>query len=281
VTKFEIGDRVGVGCFVSSCGTCRECKNNLDNHCHKMIFTYNAVWPDGTVQQGGYSDHIDVRADHVLRLPDTIPMAQAAPLLCAGITMYSPIKTYGLDKPGLKIGVLGLGGLGHMAVKLVAAMGGKPYVLTRSAGKVEDAKRLGAEGVILTSDEASMKSMENQLDAILDTVSAAHQVTTYANLIRVGGKYVVVGVPDEAYTIPPTLLIFKRLTLAGSLIGGIQETQEMLDFCGKHKVGSDVEVIPASYVNEAFERMLASDVKYRFVIDVQGSLAHPGPQASG
>ncbi|CAD2212964.1 Alcohol dehydrogenase GroES-like domain/Alanine dehydrogenase/PNT, C-terminal domain/Zinc-binding dehydrogenase, putative [Angomonas deanei] len=270
VTKYKVGDTVGVGCLVDSCLQCDECKNHLEQYCNNSTGTYNNPCKDGTgkVTQGGYSDHIVVREEFVLRVPDGLDLAGAAPLLCAGITTYSPLRHWGVKK-GTKVGVVGIGGLGHMAVKLAAAMGAEVTVFTTSQSKVEDAKRLGAHHVVISKDEAQMAAAAATLDVTIDTVGFTHDLTPYINALRTNGTHVLVGAPENPH--PPFIpfsLIGKRRSIGGSCIGGIQETQEMLDFCAEHKVTSDIEVIAADYINEAYERMLKSDVKYRFVIDM-------------
>lgn len=274
VKKFKVGDRVGVGCFVDSCGKCKNCTADLDNHCRGIVFTYNYKHPDGTIEHGGYSSHTVVKASHVCRIPDNIPLDSAAPLLCAGITTFSPLVSYGLNKKGMHIGVLGLGGLGHMAVKFAAAMGCRVTVVSHSPGKKEAALALGAHEFLVSTDKDAMEKAADTLDGIIDTVSAPHQLTHYFPLLKVGGKVVILGVPPEPFQLGAFDLLGKRLSVGGSLIGSIKETQEMLDFCGKHGVTCDIEVIKADYVNEAWDRTVKSDVRYRFVIDVQASLVH-------
>jgi uncharacterized zinc-type alcohol dehydrogenase-like protein len=269
VTRFKVGDAVGVGCLVGSDHTCPNCKNGLEQFCPSATFTYNSPDKHGTspVTYGGYSDSVVVEEDMVLRLPSNLDLAGAAPLLCAGITTYSPLRRNGVG-PGKKVGVVGLGGLGHMGVKLAHAMGAHVAVFTTSPNKREDALRLGADEVILSRDPDQMKQHAGTFDMILDCVSADHDVNAYLNLVRVGGNLTLVGAPEKPLPVSAFALFFGNKTLAGSMIGGIAQTQEMLDFCGKHNITSDVEVIPIQQVNEAYERMLRSDVKYRFSIDM-------------
>ena len=269
VTKFKVGDRVGVGCFVDSCGHCAECKRGLEQYCVKgLVFTYNSKEHDGTPTQGGYSDKIVVKQDYVLRLPDNLPLDGCAPLLCAGITLYSPLKHWNAG-PGKKVAIIGLGGLGHIGVKIAHAMGAEVTVLSQSLRKEADGKRLGAHHFYATSDPETFEKLQRHFDLIINTVSAELDWNQYLNLLKVDGTMVVVGVPDKPP--PPVMafsLVFCRRSLAGSLIGGIQETQEMLDFCGKHNLTADIERIPIQKVNEAYDRVVKSDVRYRFVIDM-------------
>ena len=274
VTRWKPGDTVGVGCFVDSCRTCEACEAGEEQFCaHGMSFTYNGYEQDGkTPTYGGYSTRITVDENYVLRIPEGIPLERAAPLLCAGITTYSPLRTFGV-KAGDKVAVVGLGGLGHMGVKLAKAMGAEVTVLSHSPGKADDARRLGADDFVATRDPDVFQKHAERFGFILDTVSAAHDYNAYLNLLRRDGTMVLVGVPEPTPLSAPAL-IFKRRRLAGSLIGGIRETQEMLDFCAEHGVASDVEVIPIQSINEAYERLLKSDVRYRFVIDI-ASLRQP------
>jgi alcohol dehydrogenase (NADP+) len=269
VRKFRAGDRVGVGCMVDSCRTCPSCRRQLEQFCEKgCAFTYNGTEMDRkTKTYGGYATDVVVDEDFVLRVPDNLDPAGAAPLLCAGITTWSPLCHWKAGK-GTRVGVVGLGGLGHMAVKLAAALGAEVTMLSTSKAKEVDARRLGATGFGLTSDKATFKRLAGRFDLIIDTISAPHDMAAYLGLLRVDGALVQVGVPPEPGSVPAIALIFGRKSLAGSLIGGIAETQEMLDFCGKHGITADVEVIPMSKVNEAYERMLRSDVRYRFSIDL-------------
>lgn len=269
VTGFKPGDRVGVGCMVDSCKSCSPCEDGLEQYCEKgMTGTYDKVLPDGSVTYGGYSRHIVVREDFVLRVPEGMDPAAAAPLLCAGITTYSPLRHWKVG-PGQKVGIVGLGGLGHMGVKIAAAMGAEVTLFTTSPGKADDARRLGASRVVISKDRAQMKAVRGQFDFILNTVAAPHKLDPYLNALTLEGTMVMVGLPDEPHPSPGMApLIMKRRSLAGSLIGGIAETQEMLDFCAEHGIASDIEMIAMADINTAYERMLKSDVKYRFVIDM-------------
>jgi alcohol dehydrogenase (NADP+) len=268
VTKFKSGDLAAVGCMVDSDGTCPECQFGLEQYCPNMIATYNS--PDGHlggVTYGGYSESIVVKERFVLRVPSNLDLAGAAPLLCAGITTYSPLRHWGVTK-GKKVGVVGLGGLGHMAVKFAHALGAHVVVFTTSPNKKEDALRLGADDVVVSRDIEQMKKHASSFDFILDAVSAEHDINAYIQLLRRDGNITLVGAPPKPLAVAGFGLVFKRRSFSGSLIGGIAETQEMLDFCGKHNITADVEVIPIQKVNEAYERMLKSDVKYRFSIDM-------------
>lgn len=268
VGRWRPGDIVGVGCFVDSCRTCEACAAGEEQFCEGGIaFTYNGYERDGgTPTYGGYSTRITVDENYVLSIPEGIPLERAAPLLCAGITTYSPLRRFGVAA-GSKVAVLGLGGLGHMGVKLAKAMGAEVAVLSHSPGKRDDALRLGADDFVATRDAEAFAKNAGRFDFILDTVSAAHDYNAYLNLLRRDGTMVLVGVPEPSLLSAPAL-IMKRKRLAGSLIGGIRETQEMLDFCAEHGVAADVQVIPIQAINEAYERMVRSDVRYRFVIDI-------------
>ncbi len=269
VTDLAAGERGAIGCMVGSCGNCRECKADVEQFCNKCIFTYNGVDETGVPTQGGYSAFIVAPRKFVLKFPSNLDMQAGAPLLCAGITVYSPMKYYGLDKAGMHIGVVGLGGLGHMAVKFAKAFGMEVTVISTSIGKKEEAcGRLGADHFIVSKNEEEMKAATGSLDGIIDTVSAMHDLQAYVSLLRASGKYVCVGAPPEPYQISAFALLMRRILVGGSLIGGIKETQEMLDFCAEKNITSDVEVIPMSYVNTAMERLIKADVRYRFVIDM-------------
>lgn len=271
VKNYKVGDMVGVGCLVDSCQTCASCEDGLEQFCERgMIGTYNSREKDGTPTYGGYSNVIVVKEDFVVRIPPGLELARVAPLLCAGITTYSPLRHWGIES-GDKVGVVGLGGLGHMAVKIANAMGAHVVVFTTSTSKAEDARRLGAHEVVLSKDAEAMKKRQGTLDFILDTVSAAHDLNPYLACLKHDGNMVLVGLPEKAPTIQPGLLVMGRRSLAGSLIGGLPETQEMLDFCAEHGIVSDVEVIRMEQINDAYERMLRGDVKYRFVIDLKKS----------
>jgi uncharacterized zinc-type alcohol dehydrogenase-like protein len=268
VTKFKPGDIAGVGCMVDSDGTCPNCKDGLEQFCPNMTGTYNS--PDrhlGGVTYGGYSDSIVVKEPYVLHVPSNLNPAGVAPLLCAGITTYSPMRHWGVAK-GKKVGVVGLGGLGHMAVKFAHELGAHTVVFTTSPSKKEDALRLGADDVVVSGNSDQMKKHVGSFDFILDAVSGEHDINTYINLLRRDGNITLVGAPPKPLSVSAFGLLLGRRSLSGSPIGGIAETQEMLDFCGKHNITSDVEVIPIQKVNEAYERMLKSDVKYRFSIDM-------------
>lgn len=268
VKKFKVGDVVGVGCMVDSCRTCHNCKDDLEQFCETGFSgTYNGVEQDKkTPTFGGYSDHIVVTEDFVLSVPTNLPLNAVAPLLCAGITTYSPLRHWKVGK-GQKVGIVGLGGLGHMGLKFAHAFGAETYIITTSPDKIADAKKLGAVGGVVSKDEADMAKHAGSFDFILSTISAKYDAGQYLNLLKRDGTMVVVGVPSEPNQVHMFNLIMGRKTLAGSLIGGIKETQEMLDFCGKHNIVSDVEMIPIQDINKAYDRMLKSDVRYRFVID--------------
>ena len=269
VKKFKAGDIAGIGCLVDSCRECDNCKEGLEQYCSNgMVGTYGGIEKDGSgVTNGGYSKSIVAHEDFVLTVSDKLPLEGVAPLLCAGITTYSPLRHWKIGK-GHKVGILGLGGLGHMGVKLAAAMGAEVTMLSHSPSKEKDAKRLGAHHFVLTTDEAQIKKVAGSFDFILDTVSADHDYNFYLGLLRTNGVMVCVGVPPTPAQIPAFNLIFGRKSIAGSLIGGIPETQEMLDFCAEHNIVSDVEVIAMRDINEAYERMIKGDVRYRFVIDM-------------
>jgi uncharacterized zinc-type alcohol dehydrogenase-like protein len=268
VTKHKVGDHVGVGCFVDSCRECDNCKAGLEQYCTGtgMVGTYNAVERSGEKTYGGYSGAIVVDEDYVLHIPDSIPLDAAAPLLCAGITLYSPLRHWNAG-PGKSVAVIGLGGLGHMGVKLAKAMGAKVTVLSQSLKKMEDGLRLGADEYYATSDPDTFAKLAGSFDLILNTVSANLNMGDYLNLLAVDGTLVELGIPEHPMPVPVFPLAAGRRSLSGSMIGGIPETQEMLDFCAEHDVRPEIEVVAADYINEAYERVLASDVRYRFVID--------------
>ncbi|MGA6827080.1 NAD(P)-dependent alcohol dehydrogenase [Nitrospira sp. NS4] len=268
VTKFKAGDRAGVGCFVDSCRTCAACREGLEQYCEKgMLLTYSGRAADGSITQGGYSTQIVADEQYVLRIPESLSPAGAAPLLCAGITTYSPLRHWGVGKYH-KLAVVGLGGLGHMAVKIARALGTEVTVLSTSESKRADAMRLGAHKFVVTSQPMALVRLQRHFDFILDTVSAPHDYNIYLNLLKTDGTMILVGVPDKPAPLEPFSLIMHRRRIAGSVIGGIRETQEMLDFCAEHNIESDVEVIPIHQVNEAYERVLKGDVRFRFVIDL-------------
>jgi uncharacterized zinc-type alcohol dehydrogenase-like protein len=268
VTKFKPGDLAAVGCLVDSDGTCPECRAGLEQFCPNQTLTFNS--PDkhlGGVTYGGYSDSIVVDERFVLRVPTSLDLAGAAPLLCAGITTYSPMRRWGVTT-GKRVGVVGLGGLGHMGVKLAHAFGAQVVVFTTSPRKKDDALRLGADEVVVSRDANEMQKHAGSFDFILDAVSANHDINAYINLLRRDGTITIVGAPEKPHAVSAFSLLMGRRNLSGSLIGGIPETQEMLDFCGAHSITADVEVIPIQKVNEAYERLLKADVKYRFSIDM-------------
>lgn len=267
--RFKKGDLAAVGCFVDSCRKCSNCKDGLQQYCTGgLVLTYNSYEKDGkTITRGGYSTKMVVDEDYVLKVPRKLPPEKVAPLLCAGITTYSPLRHWKVGK-GHRVAVLGLGGLGHMAVKFASAFGAKVTVLSGSPNKRRDAKRMGATDFALTRDAAKMKTLSNQFDFLIDTVSAIHDFDFYLGLLRTNGVMICVGLPSGAEQLSPFNLVLTRRSIAGSLIGGLPEAQEMLDYCGRHNITSDVEVIPIQQVNQAYDRMVKSDVRYRFVIDL-------------
>ncbi len=268
VKTFKVGDQAGVGCFVDSCGKCSSCKANEEQFCDgHTVFTYNSTELDGkTPTFGGYARHITVKAKYALKIKKGQPLERIAPLLCAGITTYSPLKRFGTKK-GKRVGVVGLGGLGHMAVKIAKAMGAEVTVFSTSPGKATDAKALGAKNFVISTDNKNFAPFAGKLDLIIDTVSAKHDFSPYLSTLKLGGTHVLVGASPEPNEVGAFSLIVGRKSLTGSLIGGIKETQEMLDFCARKKVLADIELIPASKINESYERTIKGQVKYRFVID--------------
>jgi len=268
VTKFSIGDKIGVGVFVDSCRTCSSCTQGLQQYCVEgMTGTYNGLERDGkTVALGGYSNNFVINQDYAVHIPDNLALEGVAPLLCAGITLYSPIKHWNVG-PGMKVAVMGLGGLGHMGVKFAVAMGAEVTVLSHSPTKKADALAMGAHHFVSTKDPESLTSLAKTFDLILNTVSAELEIGDYLNLLKLDGTLVVIGLPGKPYQVHVGTLLNGRRSIAGSMIGGIAEMQEMLDYCGEKSIVSDVEVIQASYINEAYKRTVDSDVKYRFVID--------------
>jgi alcohol dehydrogenase (NADP+) len=267
VTRHQVGDRVGVGCMVNSCGECTNCRNGDEQYClNGNVPTYAGTDRDGSTTQGGYATHVVVDADFVLSVPEGIETAAAAPLLCAGITTYSPLRRWGAG-PGKKVAIVGLGGLGHMGVKIADALGAEVTVLSQSLKKQEDGLRLGADNYYATSDPDTFEALAGTFDLVVNTISAPIDVDAYLGLLAVDGTLVNVGAPPEPLSLNVFSLIGGRRSYAGSMIGGIAETQEMLDFCAEHHLGADVEVISADQINEAYERVLDSDVRYRFVID--------------
>lgn len=273
VTGFKVGDRAAIGCMVDSCGACGSCKEGLEQYCDagKTVFTYNSADPHGTAPTtyGGYSDQIVADEKFVLRVPENLDLAAAAPLLCAGITLYSPLRHWQAG-PGKKVGIVGLGGLGHMGVKLAHALGAKTVLFTTSPAKIADGKRLGADEVVLSKDAEQMKKQARSFDLIVNTVAAAHDLDPFLAALKRDGAMVLVGAPEHPHPSPAVFtLIMARRSLAGSGIGGIPETQEMLDFCAAKNIVSDIELIPIQKINEAYERLLKGDVRYRFVIDMK------------
>ena len=268
VTKYSIGDRVGVGVYIDSCRTCENCVAGQQQYClNGMTGTYNGLERDGvTVALGGYSNKFVINEDYALKIPDSLDMTAVAPLLCAGITLYSPLRHWKVG-PGSKVGVMGLGGLGHMGVKFAAAMGAEVTVFSHSANKEADALRMGATHFVVTTDPAALEPLKDSFDLILNTISAKLDINQYLGLLKLHGTLVIIGLPGKPYEVAADSLLTLRRSLAGSMIGGIPEIQEMLDFCAEKNIVSDVEVIKADYINEAYERTVASDVKYRFVID--------------
>lgn len=273
VSRFKVGDRVGVGCMVDSCRTCPACREGEEQYCVPgMTQTYGSADPLGeqvgqAITQGGYSDRITVNQDFVLRIPDSLPLDAAAPLLCAGITTYSPLRHWNVGE-GSKVAVVGLGGLGHMAVKLAVAMGAEVTVLSTSDRKKADAERMGAKHFLINSDKAAMKAAAEKFDLIINTVSATHEIAGHLNLLARDGTMVMLGLTTEAMPVFAMPLLWRRRAVAGSLIGGIRETQEMLDFCAGHGIACDIETIAPDQINDAYARMEKSDVRYRFVIDM-------------
>jgi len=268
VTKFKVGDRIGVGVFVDSCRKCDNCKAGLQQYCaESMTGTYNGYERDGkTVAMGGYSNYFVINEDYAVTIPANLPLEGVAPLLCAGITLYSPIKHWNVG-PGKKVAVMGLGGLGHMGVKFAVAMGAEVTVLSHSPSKEKDALAMGAHHFVSTKDVKIFAEHEKEFDVILNTISAEIDINLYLNLLKLDGTLVVIGLPGKPYAVHVGLLLKGRRSIGGSMVGGIPELQEMLNFCSEHKITSDVEVIKADYINEAYTRTIASDVKYRFVID--------------
>ncbi len=269
VKRFKVGDLAGVGCFVDSCRRCASCKEGLEQYCEDhLVLTYNGTEKEKkTPTYGGYSSQIVVDESYTFKISPKLPLAGVGPLLCAGITTYSPLRHHKVA-PGQRVGVVGLGGLGHMAVKLAASMGAAVTVLSTSRTKEQDARRLGAHDFVVTADPKSLAPHANRFDVILDTVSAPHDLNAYLNLLRRDGVLAMVGAPAKPLEVQVFSLLLKRRSLAGSIIGGIRETQEMLDYCAEKNITSDVEVIPIQQVNEAYERTLKGDVRYRFVIDM-------------
>ncbi len=268
VKKFSIGDRAGVGCMVDSCSTCEPCEHGEEQYCDKgPIWTYNCTDKTGKITYGGYSNNIVVKEKFALKISPKLDLAATAPLLCAGITTYSPLRHWKVG-PGQKVGIVGLGGLGHMGLKFARSFGAHVVQFTTSPGKVQDAIRLGAHEVVLSTDAEAMKAHANSFDFILDTVSSLHDINTLLSLLKVDGSLVLVGLPGKPSSIQSDTLVLGRRAFAGSLIGGIKQTQEMLDYCAQHNITSDIELIPIQKINEAYQRTIKADVKYRFVIDI-------------
>lgn len=273
VSKFKVGDKVGVGCLVGSCRSCDNCANDLENYCPKMILTYAYKYFDGTITYGGYSDIMVADEHFVVRIPESTPLDATAPLLCAGVTVYSPLRFYGLDKPGMHVGVVGLGGLGHVAVKFAKAMGVKVTVISSSPNKKSEAiDRLGADSFLVSRDQDELQAAVGTMDGIIDTVSAIHPVLPLIGLLKSHGKLVLLAAPEKPLELPAFPLLMGRKIVGGSCIGGMKETQEMIDFAAKHNIKADIEVIPVDYVNTAMERLAKADVRYRFVIDVGNTM---------
>lgn len=269
VKKYKVGDTVGVGCIVNSCGHCVSCEQDCEQYCTKgFTGTYNSIDADGARTQGGYSDQIIVNENYVLSIPANLPLNKAAPLLCAGITTFSPLKHWKIGR-GHKVGIVGLGGLGHMGVKLAHSLGAQVVVFTTSPNKKDSALKLGADSVVISKNPAGMQQQAKSFDFILDTVSAPHDLPSFLNLLKNDGTLCMVGASPESHAVPSRALIWGRKSISGSLIGGIAETQQMLDYCGKHNITCDIELISMHQINVAYERLLKNDVKYRFVIDMQ------------
>ncbi|HVF28140.1 MAG TPA: NAD(P)-dependent alcohol dehydrogenase [Pyrinomonadaceae bacterium] len=270
VTKFREGDFAGVGCFVDSCRTCHNCEDGLEQYCENhLVMTYNGTEKDEkTLTYGGYSSQVVVDESYALKISPDLPLAGVAPLLCAGITTYSPLRRFNVGA-GQKVGVVGLGGLGHIAVKLAASMGAEVTVFSTSPAKEQDARELGAHNFVVTRDTQNVEALAGKFDFIIDAVSAAHDINPYLNLLRRHGALALVGAPEKPLEVQAFSLITNGRILAGSMIGGIRETQEMLDYCAEHNITSDVEVIPIRQINEAYERTIKGDVRYRFVIDMK------------
>jgi len=269
VKQHKVGDIVGVGCMVNACGECHSCHRDLEQYCQKgSTYTYNSVEADGNITKGGYSNNIVVKEKFVLKVPANLNLEQVAPLLCAGITTYSPLRHWKVGK-GQKVGIVGLGGLGHMAVKFARSFGAHVVVFTTSISKKDDAIKMGAHEVVSSKDPEEFNKQVNSFDFILDTVSAPHNVESYIGLLKIDGTLCMVGASPDPHQVSSFTLVSGRKSLSGSLIGGIAETQEMLDYCGKHNITCDIEMLPIQKINDAYERVLKSDVKYRFVIDMK------------
>ncbi|EHA8588099.1 8-hydroxygeraniol dehydrogenase [Cocos nucifera] len=273
VQKFKVGDKAGVGCMVNSCHSCNSCKQGFENYCPRMILTYNSIDTDGTKTFGGFSDMIVVNEHFVIQFPENLPLDKGAPLLCAGITVYSPMKYFGLNEAGKHLGVVGLGGLGHVAVKFGKALGMKVTVISSSQRKEKEAiERLGADFFVVSSNTEQMKAAMGTMDGIIDTVSADHSLMPLLLLLKAHGKMIMIGLPEKPLELPVFPLVGGGKMVAGSCIGGIKDTQEMIDFAGKNDITAEIELIGMDYVNKAMERLVNADVKYRFVIDIANSL---------
>ncbi|XP_077246660.1 putative cinnamyl alcohol dehydrogenase 6 [Tasmannia lanceolata] len=269
VKGFKVGDRAGIGCLAASCVNCEFCNDSQENYCDKVQFTYNGIFWDGSITYGGYSKMIVADQRYVVHVPENLPMDAAAPLLCAGITVFSPMKQHNMLQPGKKLGVVGLGGLGHVAVKLAKAFGCHVSVISTSPSKEKEARdRFGVDDFIVSTDPKQMQERARSLDYILDTVSAMHSLGPILDLLKVSGTMVLVGAPEKPVQLPAFPLIFGKRVVTGSLIGGMRETQEMMDLCGKHNITCDIELISPDYINKALERLSKNDVRYRFVIDI-------------
>ncbi|XP_059463381.1 probable mannitol dehydrogenase [Corylus avellana] len=278
VKKVKVGDSVGVGCVVGACHSCENCTNDLEIYCPDMILTYSTVYHDGTITYGGYSDTMVANERYIIRFPENVPLDASAPLLCAGITVYSPLKYFGFAEVGKHIGVVGLGGLGHLAVKFAKAFGAKVTVISTSISKKEEAlEHLGADSFLLSRDQEQVQAAKSTMDGILDTVSASHPILPLIELLKTNGKLVLLGAPEKPLELPVFPLLMGRKTVAGSATGGMKEIQEMVDFAAKHNITADTELIPMEYVNTAMERLAKGDVRYRFVIDIGNTLAATKP----
>lgn len=269
VSNFKVGDRVGVGCLAASCLECEFCKDSQENYCDQLQFTYNGIFWDGSITYGGYSQMLVADKRYVVHIPDSLPLDKAAPLLCAGITVFSPMKQHNMLQPGKKLGVVGLGGLGHIAVKFGKAFGLHVTVISTSPSKETEAKmRLGADDFLVSTDPKQMQACARSLDFIIDTVSAKHSLGPILELLKIRGTLALVGAPDKPLELPSFPLIFGKRTVSGSIIGGMKETQEMMDACGKYNITSEIELVTPDHINEALDRLARNDVRYRFVIDI-------------
>ncbi|GLU20224.1 hypothetical protein SLE2022_364340 [Rubroshorea leprosula] len=274
VKKVKVGDKVGVGCYVGACHSCDNCASDLESYCPKAIFTYNSIYHDGTRTYGGYSDSMVANEHYIVHFPENIKLDAAAPLLCSGITLYSPLKYFGLGGPGKHIGIVGLGGLGHVGVKFAKALGSKVTVISTSPSKMNEAlEHLGADSFLVSRDQEQMEAAMSTMDGIIDTVSAVHPILPLIGLLKPHGKLIMVGAPDKPLELPVFPMLLGRKAVIGSNAGGLKETQEMIDFAAKHNITADIELISMDYVNTAMERLEKGDVRYRFVIDIGNTLA--------